>query len=603
MRTIPYSFLIILLTLALSSCKDWLDVNENPDSPTNDIAKVETRLPWIQHYYSYGYGTASTRAALISGTIVCRTGGSANNINLAAWNPTNGSSTTPYQYWFVGAAANLNDLITKARQEQSWHYIGAAFTIKAMGFILMADWYGEIPYTEALGESLNPVYDNGETIYKGSLADLDSALVYFNRTQPDVVSTPLSEGDEWNGGDVEKWKKLVYGLKARWLNNLSKKAEYNPTAILEAIANGPQSNAEGTIINHVNDPSDVNGDVLIGDPLKTSLVFNSAAYSDWARFTQWYVDLLENTFPGGSGVEDPRADKLLPSNQHWEKDAAGNYVSRFIRTKGVDAIHSDIRLKSGPLLSNYGTGTKKYSINSTDPARLGDTVYVNIRSLCAMTGATTEESTYTAGDGTILSTGTFYTRPESPTDVLTYHEMCFIKAEVLFRQGDKGGALLAYREGIRAHMEHMNNKLAEYSSSVNPGKQPMDESAIDAFLASDAVAQTADEMTMARIMQQKYIALSFNQQNWNDMRRFNFSAGNIADFGVVYPDFDRPNEFSSTAATKMPGGSKTDINYWFRRMAQCSHEVNYNSTNMKASNPKADKADIWSVPVWWDETE
>ena len=35
----------------------------------------------------------------------------------------------------------------------------------------------------------------------------------------------------------------------------------------------------------------------------------------------------------------------------------------------------------------------------------------------------------------------------------------------------------------------------------------------------------------------------------------------------------------------------------------CSHEVNYNAEQWKASNPKADKLDIWSVPVWWDSAE
>jgi hypothetical protein len=281
---------------------------------------------------------------------------------------------------------------------------------------------------------------------------------------------------------VQKWIKLVYGLKARWLNNLSKKSSlYNPTAILDAISKGPQSNAESTIINHVNDPNDKTGDVLIGDPLKTAYIFNTAAWSDWARFTQWYVDLLENTFTGGSGVEDPRADKMLPSAQHWQKvlnPATGtySYTSKFIRTKGVDAIKTNIRLNKGPIIASYNTSTKKWSVSTTDAARKGDTAYVNIRAICAMTGATTSESTYAATDGTILSTGTYYTRPESPTDVMTYHEMCFIKAEVLFRQGDKSGALAAYKAGIRAHMEAMNSKLKEYAGSTNrannPGMQP-----------------------------------------------------------------------------------------------------------------------------------
>lgn len=604
MKKILYISLTIFFTLSMSSCEKWLDVNVNPDYPTNIVASVSSRLPWIQHHYNYAYGAASTRAALITGQITSRKFTGTNGL-LPAWNPTNSASTTPYQDWFVGAAANLGDLMDKAEQEEAWHYIGAAYTLRAMGFMLMVDWFGEMPYKESLSSSMTPKYDDGETIFEGCLADLDKALENFKKSQP-ATATPLSEGDNWNGGDVQKWIKLVYGLKARWLNNLSKKSIYNPTEILDAISNGPQSNTEGTIVNNVNDPSDMTGDVLIGDPLKSSFIFNTAAWSDWARFTKWYIDLLENTFPGGSEIEDPRADKMLPSAQHWENvlnPATGEsaLTAKFIRTKGVDAINSNIRLNNGPMISNYDTDNKTWSVNTTDPNRVGDTVYVNIKALCAMTGASTSESAYTATDGTILSTGTYYTRPESPTDVVTYHEMCFIKSEVLFRQGDKVGALSAYKEGIRAHMQLMNSKLNEYAGTTNPGKQPMNEEDIQNFLNSDAIVQTVTDITMDKIMQQKFIAMSFTQQNWNDMRRFNFSAGNIGDFGVVYPDFDRPMEFGAEAATKFPGTSKTDDNYWFRRMEQCSHEINYNSANLKASNPKALDLDIWSVRVWWDQ--
>jgi len=596
MKKILHLGLILILALSLNSCQKWLDINVNPDSPTNTVATVSSRLPWIQHHYTYGFAAASIRAAEITGAVTSTVFTGTNGI-LPAWNPTNTVSTTPYQHWFVGAACNLGDLMTKAEAEQAWHYMGAALTLRAMGFMMMLDWYGEMPYEEALSSVMTPAYADGKTIFEGCIADLDEALVYFQKTQP-ATATALSAGDEWNQGNVQKWIKMIYGLKARWLNNLSKKAIYNPTAILAAIALAPQTNADGAVIQHVNDPLDMTGDVLVGDPLKTALIFNSAAWSDWARFTKWYVDLLENTYTGGSGVVDPRADKMLPSAQHW---IGGQSV--MIRTKGVDAITSDIRLKKGPVLSTYTVTTKKWGNTSTDAARKGDTVYVGIKALCGMTGATTSESTLLATDGTILTTGTFYTRPESPTDVLTYHEMCFIKAEVLLRTGDKAGALIAYKAGIRAHMELMNTKLAQYGNSINPCKKPMTTAAIDAFLASAAVAQTTTDLTMAKIMQQKYIAMSWHQQNWNDMRRFNYSAGNIGSFGVVYPGFDRPMEFNTDGATKIPGTSKTADNYWFRRIGQCSHEINYNSVQMKLSNPKAFDLDIWSVPVWWDTAE
>src|SRR5690606_42093344 len=75
-------------------------------------------------------------------------------------------------------------------------------------------------------------------------------------------------------------------------------------------------------------------------------------------------------------------------------------------------------------------------------------------------------------DGTVAASGTFYSRPDAPTHLLTYSEMCFIKAEVLFKSGDKAGAFNAYKEGIKAHIELMNAKLTTYAN-VNPSKSPM----------------------------------------------------------------------------------------------------------------------------------
>jgi hypothetical protein len=600
MKSIFKLGLISLLALSLSSCEKWLDINVNPNSPTNLVASVDARLPWIQHHYQYAYGSASMRAGLITGTITNHAPTIANGL-LAGWNPAQASSTTPYQQWFVGGACNIGDMIATAEKEEAWHYIGAAYTLRAMGFMLMLDWYGEMPYKEALGAGLTPKFDDGKTIFEGCMEELDIALTYFQRTQP-TNATPLSKGDSWNGGDVQKWVRLIHGLKARWLNNLSKKSIYNPTAILAAVANGPQSNAQSTVINHVNDLSDVVGDVLFGDPLKTSYLFNTTAWSDGQRYTKYYTDLLENTFAGGSGIEDPRASKIIPyRHSHFVWNATTNSFEKgFLRSKGVDMITSDIRLNGGPMLMSFNTTTKKFFINTTNPLRLGDTVYVGMRALCAKTGATSPESLWKAADGTILNTGSFLTRPESPTFVMTYHEMMFIKAEVLLRQGDAPGALIAYKEGIKAHMELMNLSLATYTGSENPAKTPMSTASINAFLASAAVVQVPAQLTMAKIMQQKYIAMSLTQQNWNDMRRFNYSAANIGNFGNVYPGFERPFEFGTTHATKIPGTSKSQDNYWFRRMMSISHEMNYNSAQLKASNPKAFDIDIWSVPVWWD---
>ena len=602
MKKIFTLILSAFLLAGLTSCDDWLDINTNPNSPTNVTAPVHTRLPWLQYAYGYAYGNASVHTAIFAYTTASRYGGT--NDAYTAWAPGTGAGpTTPYQQWFVGGACNIQDLIDKAREEGAYHYIGAAHLIHAMGFMLMLDYHGEIPYTEALSSSLTPKYDDGQTIFNGCMERLDSALVNFQKEQP-ATATPLSSGDSWNNGDVQKWIKLCYGLKARWLNKLSKKSSlYDPQAILDAVANGPSSNAEGTIIHHVNDASDTQGSSIIGvgDPMRTAFAFDVAAWGNAYRITKIYLDRLEN--PRGSGIEDPRVDRLVPSSEHWANG------QKFIqRTKGLDIINDPIRQEGGPVHISYNNESKKWIAGGGEANRQNDTLYCLMQARCAMQGVTSGDGTYYDGDGngdgTIISTGTFYTLPESQTDVCTYHEMCFIKAEVLFRQGDKEGALQAYKEGIKAHIDLMQTKLREWGEDqTNPYKRPMDQAKIDAFLNSNAIAQTSAELTMADIMGQKHIAMTFTMENWNDIRRFNYSAGNIGDFGVVYPGAERPLEFTATSIQYFPGTDKSQDNYWYRRMKHCSHEINYNVDNLRASNPNALEPDVWSTPVWWDIAE
>jgi hypothetical protein len=643
MKKIIFLTLCIFLLSGLNSCKKWLDVNVDPNNPSDASATVNIRLPWIQYYYMYAIGTANMRASTVAGLLTQTSTTSANGL-LAAWNPLQSSCTTIYQNWFLGAAVNLNPLIAKAEETGAYHYIAAAYCIRAMGFMLMLDFHGEIPYTEALTGKYNPAYDQGDVIYKGCLADLDKAIEFFNKTQ-EAGSPALSAGDLWNSGDVGKWIKLCYGLKARFLNQVSKKASlYNPTDILAAIDKSLLSNGDNILMKHYNITGDATN-FTVGDPYQANTTWDAVGYGATQRATRWYANLLTNSFTGGSGVIDPRLPKLLPAMmKNIVLNASGGINSYdWARDIGVDMLYSDIRQNSGPISASYANANQvvKYTIadataratfiaglkqtyttsgndvsvtykkgswyiNSTNYKRAGDTVYVNIRSNSLTTSGLSATDMYyypTTGVLAVGGTGSFYARPNSDSDILTFSELCFIKAEALFRQGKTGEALTAYKAGIQANFDRMQIKLNEWKSggTVNPDQMPMNQTDITTFMASAAVVQTASVLTMADIMRQKMIAMGFSYQNWNDMRRFNYSAGNIGSFGVVYKDFKRPYEF--TATNIMTGTSPTELTYWFRRFSQSPHESNYNNEQLMKSNPLAMKDAIWSSPVWWDIPE
>jgi hypothetical protein len=117
------------------------------------------------------------------------------------------------------------DLYKKAMEDENGQYAGVARIIRAYGMMLMTDLYGEMPYFAVEQESALPEYNTGREIFMQCIADVDEGISLLEGAQTlDPTKPALAEGDFWNNGDVNKWIKLGYLLKARWLHKLTKKA-------------------------------------------------------------------------------------------------------------------------------------------------------------------------------------------------------------------------------------------------------------------------------------------------------------------------------------------------------------------------------------------
>ena len=657
MKNLKYIIIpVVVLALSITSCNNWLDVNIDPNSPNNQSVLVQNRLPWIEHFYTYTAGVTNFRTACQAGVYY------SNNASLTAsanfftttWACSSGLTTTPYQSWFIEVSSNVVDMYNSASKLNAYYYMAAADVIHVLGYMEMLDLYGEMPYTEAGSGNPAPKHDDGKTIYNGCMAKLDEAISLFGKTQ-DAGAPALAIGDMWNKGDVNKWIKMCYGLKARYMLKLSKKSDlFNADSILYCLSKGPQSNADNVVQQCFNNSTVT--DYLMGDPVVTNGNWDYVAYGSNQRISQYYYNLLTNM--RGAGVTDPRMSKIVPAYMtNVRLDASGHIASyTWTRSKGVDSYGPATRLLAGGPISiqtptyaatdtkiiydiskadqatredfiagiaatghpysvdgnnvtvTYGAGT--VYVNSNNYLYAGDTVYVNLRSSALATSGIPAQgaldvnwypsaAAFTAG--VVASTGSYQVRPVSDQEIVTYHEMCFIKAEVNMRKGDKNGALAAYKAGIQAHIDMMQAKLTEWQAAGynNPDMWPMNSSDINAYLQSNAICQDAGSLTMADIMLQKYIAMGCSIENYNDMRRFNYSTGNIGSFGVVYPGYQRGPLFAGQA--QLTGSSPTDVNYWMRRwMLPPTYELNYNSINALAMNPHAGDVNIWGMPVWWD---
>ena len=78
-------------------------------------------------------------------------------------------------------------------------------------FAFLADGFGEVPYTEAIGDNSLPSYDSQEVIYKGILATLENAATSFSAS-----SSSFTSGEIIYNGDVAHWTKLTHSLMLRY---------------------------------------------------------------------------------------------------------------------------------------------------------------------------------------------------------------------------------------------------------------------------------------------------------------------------------------------------------------------------------------------------
>lgn len=100
-------------------------------------------------------------------------------------------------------------------------------------FWTITDRWGDVPYSEALTGNPNPKFDSQETIYKGMIATLKTAVTQFDNTSQIT-------GDIMYNGNVASWKKLANSLRLLMTIRLSKvyrgASDYAATEFKSALA-------------------------------------------------------------------------------------------------------------------------------------------------------------------------------------------------------------------------------------------------------------------------------------------------------------------------------------------------------------------------------
>ena len=343
-------------------------------------------------------------------------------------------------------------------------------TVMLMSTMLSTDAFGDMPRSQVY-QSSSPRYDTQAEVYEWMHTEVDELLKLYKDPAWVNASTNLLISDKMDriyGGDMAKWEGLCKALKARlWLRKLPN-WENTPAVcneIIRLVDDALASFAEPRYYY----PGGVTESNCPWGPLKP--IINSwesrANRLDQSVPTTFFMHGLlgsiDGTYNRTRGYAlDPRA-------------------ARMIEPRGEKALWH--------LESNIGVG---------DIDRNGETDAISAFPdlLCQSRGS----NPYTQNTGYI--------------PLITVEELMFIKAEAQMWAGDRAGA-------------YETTKAATIESMARFGIK-------EANLEGDALNQYnrfweiklpgAATFTLADLMQQKYIAMYLQPEQWTDMRRYNYSS-------------------------------------------------------------------------------
>ena len=409
-----------------------------------------------------------------------------------------------WQLIYIEALPDLQALISLTDGENN-QYIGIAKVLQAANLGLATDQWGDVPASQAtLGEAdFTPSFDEQESVYNLINTLLDDAIAIFDSSGTSTVG----EEDLIYNGDISKWKKAAYFLKARYAIHLTEVDQND--AVTKALANANNSFTSNA------DDFQLNYNTRNFNPWYTGVVLPNNTGNLSVLLSDQTVSLMDGTaFPFASINQDPRLPLITTIG---EDDTA--YLGALNGTGGVHEF-----------------------------------------------GATEDDDNI--GANTDFGADNFYSSQTAPIIMGSYAELKFIEAEALFLQnggnatsmGSTPEAYTAYLEGIQANMDKL-------------GVPGVDSAA---YLGDASIAVGAENLTLALIMREKYIATFLNPESFVDLRRYDFNPEVFVGLELPY----NHNEFLNGE--------------WVRR-------AQYPSTEQTRNGEEVSRVlQPINVGVWWD---
>ncbi len=452
----------------MTGCENFLDVNHSKDNATTTT--VDQAIPTACFYaaqlcYDHAeYGVYLSQALTTSGK--SQTGSYPYS---QGWEFLGINRHPMWRRHFYDLGANIQKMneIAEGINSKNVQLIGR--TVMLHSTMLTTDVFGDMPRSEAY-TATSPKYDSQQEVYDWLFDEADQLVLLYDDTawvnNPD--NKPITKKmDRIYAGDMKKWALLTKALRCRlWLRKLPN-WENTPATCQ-------------TIIAMVDD--------ILNDP-------------NWEE-PRYYYD-------GGSSPEKNCPwGPFAPKINAWE--SRDNRLASSIPTtffaKGILGAYVSFN-------SNRRYALDPRAENIMTPRTGGGNALLYLESNIGMDNSMKVNyypDLFAADAGTNP-----YTKNDAYIALSATEELMFIKAEAQYWAGDKNGAYNTTVDATKLNMERYGVYEAEQLTSKQQERY-------NTFF--EVKLPGAATFTIADLMQQKYVAMYLQPEQWTDLRRYNYSS-------------------------------------------------------------------------------
>ena len=554
-------FILFALAAVLVSCSDkvYEEINTDPTKAAQFNPALQLTFSELQTYGDMNYVDVH-RMYVYAFT----------QHLMGCWNTTNyggqhrmddNEMSRPWNNLYPGAIRNLTDAIAKSGDEPTYKNVNAALRIYRV-FIgsLLTDYYGDVPFSEAglayLNGESNPKYDTQEELYKLFFSELKAAAAQLDVQGSPITSDPLFEGD------VESWRLFANSLRLRYAMRISDiLPDLAKDEFVAALADGVMtSKADNACVKHMN----------------VTYSFGQESYSDFRG------NALSKYFYGN----DPSNNPTYICQTFWEQlynnnDPRTTRLCRFYIDDFMSLSSADGRIDvTDAVIATQKANPESDIIYMVPPGYFS---WDNWPSYTDFPGSALANKIaevqaahpdYNPGENPrwlLPKLANNFLRSDNPGVLMTYAEVCFLRAEAAVLGWTSDNAKNYYEEGIRAAMD----LLADHY-----GCDAVTDSEFAAYIAQSGIAfgVVADQQK-SQINTQAWILHFHNPaEAWANVRRSD------------YPRLKAPEG-------KNPLIDGADIPV---RFCYPLKEETYSKEQYEQAKSRVPGTYDWHARLWWD---